>query len=181
MKEALLIIDLQNDYFTNGAMPLVGAELACENSKLLIEEFRQKQAPIIYIQHIATRPDATFFLRNTDGVEIHNMISPLENEKIVIKHFPNSFRDTDLLEYLQVNNITDLVICGMMTHMCVDATTRAAKDFGFIVSVIGDACATKDLDYRGKTVKSTEVQNSFLSALSYFYSTVQTTKEYLNQ
>ena len=181
MKKALIIIDIQNDYFDNGTMPLVGSDGACENAKLLLDNFRAATLPVIYIQHVATRPDATFFLPNTEGVEIHNTIKPLKGEKIVIKHYPNSFRETDLLEYLKVTQITDLVICGMMTHMCVDATTRAAKDFGFSISVAGDACATKDLEYNGKIVKATEVQNSFLSALNYFYSTVQTTKEYLNQ
>ena len=181
MKKALIIIDIQNDYFDNGTMPLVGSDGACENAKLLLDNFRAATLPVIYIQHVATRPDSTFFLPNTEGGEIHNTIKPLKGEKIVIKHYPNSFRETDLMEYLKVTQITDLVICGMMTHMCVDATTRAAKDFGFSISVVGDACATKDLEYNGKIVKATEVQNSFLSALNYFYSTVQTTKEYLNQ
>lgn len=180
MKKALIIIDIQNDYFDNGTMPLVGSDVACENAKLLLDNFRAEGLSVIFIQHIATRPDASFFLPNTEGVKIHKKISPLKGEKIIIKHYPNSFRETDLMEYLNKTQITDLVICGMMTHMCVDATTRAAKDFGFNISVIGDACATKNLEYYGKTVEATEVQNSFLSALNYFYSTVQTTGEYLN-
>jgi len=84
-----------------------------------------------------------------------------------------------LLDYLKSNNITDLVICGMMTHLCVDATTRAAKDFGFTCVVIGDACATKDLEIHGEMVAAGEVQKSFLAALNYFYSTVKNTQEYL--
>jgi len=72
-----------------------------------------------------------------------------------------------------------LVICGMMTHMCIDATTRAAKDFGFECTVIGDACATKDLEIDGRHIMATDVHASFLAALSYFYSTVKTTKDYL--
>ncbi len=181
MKKALIIIDVQNDYFDNGAMPLVGSDVACNNVKLLVDNFRAASLPVIYIQHVATRPDATFFLPNTEGVKIHATISPLKSEKVVIKHYPNSFKETDLMEYLNQMQITDLVICGMMTHMCVDATTRAAKDFGFSISVIGDACATRDLEYKGNVVKATEVQNSFLSALNYFYSVVQNTKEYINQ
>jgi len=181
MKKALIIIDIQNDYFDNGKMPLVGSEEACGNAKLLLDKFREKGLPVIFIQHIATRPDATFFLPNTEGAEIHKKISPVLGEKIIVKHYPNSFRETDLMEHLKETQITDLVICGMMTHMCVEATTRAAKDFGFSISVVGDACATKDLEYNGKVVKATEVQLSFLAALNYFYSTVQTTKELLNQ
>lgn len=180
MKKALIIIDIQNDYFDNGRMPLVGSDEACQNAKLLLNKFRDEELSVIFIQHIATRPDASFFLPNTEGVEIHERISPLKDEKIIIKHYPNSFRETDLMEYLEKKQITDLVICGMMTHMCVDATTRAAKDFGFNITVIGDACATKNLEHHGKTVEAIDAQNSFLSALNYFYSTVQTTAEYLN-
>ncbi len=181
MTKALVIIDVQNDYFDNGTMPLVGSIKACENTKLLLDKFRADTLPVIFIKHIATRPDATFFLPNTEGAEIHKTIAPLKNEKVVVKHYPNSFRETDLLDYLKEKQITDLVICGMMTHMCVDATTRAAKDLGYNISVIGDACATKDLEYNGEVAKANDVQNSFLSALNYFYSTVQTTREYLTK
>jgi nicotinamidase-related amidase len=65
--------------------------------------------------------------------------------------------------------------------MCVDATTRAAKDLGFACVVIGDACATKDLEIQGKKVTAIEVQKSFLAALNYFYSTVRDTQEYLDE
>ena len=181
MKKALIIVDVQNDYFDNGTMTLVGSDKACENVKLLLDKFRAETLPVIFIQHIATQADATFFLPNSEGAGIHKAISPLKSEKIVVKYYPNSFKETDLKEYLEAAQITDLVICGMMTHMCIDATTRAAKDFDFNISVIGDACATKDLEYNGKIVEANKVQNSFLSALNYFYSTVQTTEEYLNQ
>lgn len=181
MKKALIIIDVQNDYFAEGTMTLIGTDNACINIEQVLAKFRNDKSPIIFIQHIATRSDATFFLPGTKGAEIHKRISPLKNEKVIVKHYPNSFRETDLMDYLNKNQVSDLVICGMMTHMCVDATTRTAKDLGFNISLIGDACATKDLEYKGKICKAIDVQNSFLSALNYFYSRVQTTEEYLNQ
>lgn len=179
MKTALLIIDVQNDYFAGGTMTLEGAEAASENARLILDKFRADSLPVIHIQHIATRPTATFFLPNTEGAEIHKNVKPLTKEKVIVKHYPNSFRETDLLDYLKNQNVTDLVICGMMTHMCVDATTRAAKDLGFTCTVIGDACATRELEINGQSVKASEVQNSFLAALNYFYSNVETSKEYL--
>jgi len=179
MKTALLLIDIQNDYFENGTMTLVGSRKACDNAKLLLNRFREQHLPIIHIQHIATKPSATFFLPNTLGAEIHEKVKPMETEKRIVKHYPNSFRETDLLDYLQRNEISDLVICGMMTHMCVDATTRAAKDFGFNCTLIADACATKNLEVLGQTVKAEEVQKSFLAALNYFYSTLMVAEEYL--
>lgn len=181
MNTALLIIDIQNDYFQGGKAELVNPDKASGNARLLLEYFRKKNLPVVHIQHIADRPDATFFIPGTKGAEIHNDVKPKDTEQIIIKHYPNSFRETNLLEYLKSNNITELVICGMQTHMCVDATTRAAKDFGFNCIVIGDACATKDLEINNIKVKEADVQTSFLSALNYFYSTVMTTEQYLNK
>ena len=177
---ALLIIDIQNDYFPNGTMPLTGSETAGENARLILERFRKDQLPVVHIQHIAINPAATFFKFNTDGAEINKCVMPANGETIIIKHYPNSFRETELLDHLKSKNITNLVICGMMTHMCVDATTRAAKDYGFNCTVIADACATKDLEIGGLSVVASEVQKSFLAALNYFYSTVITTQQFLN-
>jgi len=179
--KALLVIDIQNDYFEGGAMPLVGSSQAAEKTKLIIEDFRKKQLPVIYIQHIAARPEAGFFLPDTQGAKIYEGIKPQLKEKIIVKHFPNSFIQTSLDEYLKSMEITELVITGMMTHMCVDATTRAAKDLGYNCTVIGDACATRDLEIFGQKVKASEVQKSFLAALDYFYSEVMTAEEYLKK
>jgi nicotinamidase-related amidase len=181
MKTALLLIDIQNDYFENGTMPLDGSDKASENARFILDDFRTKELPVVHIQHIATRPTATFFLPDTFGVKIHENVMPLISEKIIEKHYPNSFRETGLLEHLNSMSITELVICGMMTHMCVDATTRAAKDFGFNCTLISDACATRNQEIQSQTVKASEVQKSFLAALNYFYSTVKTAKEYLEE
>ena len=179
MKAALILIDVQNDYFENGKMELFKPVEASLKAKKVLQQFRAEDWPVIHVQHMSTREDATFFIPKTNGVEIHENVSPLEKEKVVVKHFPNSFRETDLLKALQEQNIKRLVICGMMTHMCVDATTRAAKDFGFDCIIIGDACATKNLEINGETVDAAEVQKSFLAALNYFYSRVMNAEEYL--
>ena len=181
MKTALILIDIQNDYFKGGKMELNEPEEASEKAKLILESFRKKKNPVIHIQHLSTRPNSTFFIPNTFGAEIHKSVEPIKNEKIITKNYPNSFRETELLEYLKSIGIEKLVISGMMTHMCVDATTRAAKDFGFECIVIGDACATKDLEINNETVKAKEVQKSFLGALNYYYSTVLTTKQFLTE
>ncbi len=181
MKTALIIIDIQNDYFDKGNMPLVDSLKACENSRLILNWFRGNNLPVIHVQHIATRPESSFFLPNTMGVEIHENVNPLENEKVILKNYPNSFWETELLNYLKSKNIIDLVVCGMMTHMCVDATVRAAKDLGFNITLIGDACATRDLEINQQTVKAKDVQNSFLAALDYFYATIQSAQQYLNE
>src|ERR1035437_247176 len=117
MNKALIIVDIQNDYFDKGTMTLVGSEQASENARLILDRFRAEGLPVIHIQHIAKSPAATFFLPNTVGAEIHKNVKPLLQEKVIVKHYPNSFRETELLDYLKSNNIRNLVICGMMTHM----------------------------------------------------------------
>ncbi len=181
MKEALIIIDIQNDYFDGGANPLAGSLEASLRARTLLEVFRVRELPVVHIRHLSTRSGSTFFIPGTHGAQIHENVAPVAGEKVIEKHFPNSFRETDLLDYLRAEEISDLVICGMMTHMCVDATVRAAKDFGFSCMVVGDACATKDLEIGGRTVSAADVQTAFLAALNYFYATVSDTEEYLKR
>lgn len=176
MSKALIIIDIQNDYFENGAMELVGSLQASENAKLVLSKFRNENLPVVHVQHLSVAPGSTFFLPETEGQKIHQNVRPIAGEKVITKYYPNSFRETELLDYLHSKNITELVVVGMMTHMCVDATVRAAKDFGFECTVVGDACASRDLEINEKSVKAEDVHNAFLSALSFFYADVKNTK-----
>ena len=178
-QKALILIDLQNDYFEGGLYPLVGSLDAVLKAQKLIHNFRLNSLPVIYIRHISSRQDATFFLPDTIGAEIHSSVAPIKNEDIIIKHSPNSFYQTELNNLLQSKNITDVVICGMMTHMCVDATVRAAKDLGYKCTIIQDACATKALEFQDFKVEAEKVQAVFLAALTPFYATVKSTDEYI--
>ena len=118
MKPILLIIDIQNDYFEGGKMELVNMNKATENAEKLLSYFRKNDLPIVFIQHLAIKPNASFFIPNTWGAEIHDSIYPLLNETVITKNFPNSFRGTNLHQHLQALNSTDLVICGAMSHKC---------------------------------------------------------------
>lgn len=178
--KALVIIDIQNDYFEGGTKTLVNSEEASKNAKDILEYFRKQNLPIIHIQHLANREGATFFIPNTFGAEIHKNVFPQEGEKIIIKHFPNSFRETELQKHLQSEKITELVICGMMTSMCIDATTRAAKDLGYNCTVLSDACASPNLEINGETVAAKDVQNAFLAGLAYFYANIISVKDYIS-
>ena len=177
MNDCLILVDLQNDYFPGGLMELAGIQAAAVNARILLNEFRKSKSPIIYIQHISTRSGATFFLPETDGAKINKMVAPQGNEIVVVKNYPNSFRNTSLSEILKNKEVNDLVICGAMSHMCIDATTRAAFDFGFNCVVAEDACATKDLNFKNKIVRASEVHASFMAALSNSYAKVIPTKE----
>ncbi|MCC6212715.1 MAG: cysteine hydrolase [Burkholderiales bacterium] len=172
MNAALLIIDIQNDYFPGGAMALHEPEAAAANAAKLIAAFRQKGRPVIHMQHVSTRPGATFFLPNTPGVEIHASVRPLPGETVTQKHFPNCFRETGLLEHLRGAGIDSLAIAGMMTHMCVDTTTRAAADLGFACSLAHDACATRELAFGGVKVPAEQVQVSYMAGLNGLFAKV---------
>ncbi len=172
MKQALILVDIQNDYFPGGKMELSGMEDAAQKAQLLLQKFRDERSPIFYVQHISKRPGATFFQPGTRGVEIHECLAPETGEKIITKHFPNSFRDTPLLAYLKERAIEEVVICGAMSHMCIDATTRAAFDFGFRCVVVQDACATRDVQFRGENVSAAKVHAAFMAALAAPYAQV---------
>lgn len=177
MKNGLILVDLQNDYCTGGNMELVEIEKAAVNAQRLLNKFRKENLPIVHIQHISTRPGATFFVPGTNGAEINEMVAPSESEEVVVKNYPNSFRGTSLLEILKGHEISDVVICGAMSHMCIDATTRAAFDLGFNCVVAEDACATKDLIFKERTIKASDVHASFMSALSVPYAKIELAEE----
>ena len=172
MKIGLILIDIQKDYFPGGRMELVGMNDASRNARELLRFFREKKWPIFHIQHIAVRDGATFFLPNSVGMEIHENVKPLLGETIIQKHHPNSFLNTKLHEELLKAGIESVVICGAMSHMCIDATTRAAADLGFQCIVVHDACATKDLIFGDKAVSAEMVHSAFMAALQPVYAKV---------
>jgi nicotinamidase-related amidase len=177
MAQALLIVDIQNDYFPGGAMELAGSREAGLQAEVLLQAFRQAGRPIVHIQHLAARPGATFFLPGTSGAEIHVSAAPLPGESVFQKHFPNSFRETPLLEHLRGQGITELVIAGMMTHMCIDTTVRAAFDLGFSCQLAQDACATRNLARNGVVVPAAQVQTAFLAAIDGTFAKVRSVDE----
>ena len=181
MSNALVLIDIQKDYFPGGSMELVHTENAAQTAKSLLTAFRENDKTIVHIRHVSTGEDATFFLPETKGAEIHESVYPLDGEKLITKNFPNSFRNTDLEAYLHANGVKEIVFCGMMSHMCIDATVRAAFDKGFTCIVAEDACATRNLSFGGIDVPSSHVHASFMAALSAVYATVTTSKRIIEE
>lgn len=166
-KTALLLIDIQYFYFEGGSSALENPVPASLNAAKLLSHFREKGDLVVHVKH-GDGPQS----------EIHENVKPLTVEKIFVKHEVNSFLNTGLLEYLKANNIENLVLCGMQTHMCLEAATRAAADFGFTCTVIGDACATKDLVFGDKVIKAEDVHYSTLATFKP-YAKVLNTDDYL--
>ena len=165
MKTALLVIDIQKHYFPGGKMELVNPLEAAQKAYMLLQCFREHGQKTVHIQHIALKPDATFFISGDRGTDIHDSAAHFEGEPLVQKHYPNSFRETNLLDLLKGWGIERVIITGMMSHMCVDATARAAADFGFQVIVAEDACATRDLKFGETTTPAEHVHKAFMAAL----------------
>jgi nicotinamidase-related amidase len=165
MKTALLVIDIQKDYFPGGKYPLVNPLEAAQKAYMILQCFRESGNHHVHIQHISLEPDATFFISGDRGTDIHDSAAHFEGEPIVYKHEPNAFLNTNLLELLKGWEIERVVITGMMTHMCVDATARAASDLGFQIIIAEDACATRDLKYGDTTIPAEQVHKAFLAAL----------------
>lgn len=164
---ALLIIDVQEFYFPGGNMALTNPEDAAANTFKLITQFREAGNEIIYIKHLYE-----------PGGDLYPLIKPLGSEIIFTKKEVNSFIGTGLQDYLIERNIGTLVICGMQTHMCVEAATRAAVDLGYQCTLVHDACATRDLVFEGKTVSAEDVHLATLATLK-SYAKVVSTEEYL--
>jgi len=172
-KPVLLIIDIQNFYFEGGMIPLVGSVEASLKAKAVLEAFREKKLPIIHVRHMPAKDPET----KDPQYEIHSNVAPQSEEAVVIKHFANAFRETDLQSRLQTLGIKTIVICGMQTHMCVEATTRHATDLGYTLVVIEDACATRDLTFKGSSVPAASIQTGVMAALNGTYAKVITAAE----
>ena len=177
MKTALIIVDIQRDYFPGGKMEVVGAMGAGEAAGRLLGAFREKGLPVVHVQHLSTREGATFFLPGTEGVLFHPLAAPLPGEPVITKHYPNSFRETRLRGALEETGADELVICGMMSHMCIDATVRAAVDLDYRCIVASDACATRNLEFEGVVVPSGHVHAAFMAALGSVYARIMKSAE----
>lgn len=164
MLPVLVIIDIQRDYFPGGRHPLVGPDAAADAAARVLAWHRGRNAPVIHVRHES--PVGGGFLEvGTGGAEIDARVAPTADEPVIVKHAPNSFVGTDLQERLRDFGGRPLLVVGMMTSMCVDATVRAAIDLGYDVTVVGDACAAPDLAHGGVEVDGRAVHAAFLAAL----------------
>jgi nicotinamidase-related amidase len=177
MARTLLIIDIQRDYFPGGAYPLVDPEAAAINAAQLLAAFRDAGEPVIHMQHVWDAPDAPFMRAGTPGMEIHELVAPVDGEPVLQKTEPNSFLGTDLEDELRRNAPDELVVAGMMSSMCVDATVRAAAEKGFAVVVAHDACAAPELQFDGREIAGRDVHGAFMAALGDGYAQLRATAE----
>jgi nicotinamidase-related amidase len=142
VKKALLVIDLQNDYFPEGKFPLWNTDVVLENIERAIARANAQGIPVIHIQHVA-KGVAPFFNEGTPGADIHpRILTATPNAPVVVKEFADSFEKTNLEETLAKIGVTDLLVCGMMTQNCVTHTAISKAAEKYNVTVVVDCCTT---------------------------------------
>lgn len=165
MNTALVLVDIQNDYFKGGRNELFNTDQAATHAQEALSLFREKGLPVVHIQCILLENNATFFLPDTEGIEIHERVKPQAGEKVIVKHTPDSFFQTELQSYLESINVTRLVIGGMMSHICIDSTVRTAHRLGYEVILLGEACTTRDLVWKDNVIPAKTVHDTFMASL----------------
>jgi nicotinamidase-related amidase len=145
MNKALLLIDLQNDYFPGGKFPLWNTAAVLTNIEQAIKAARTKGIPVIHIQHIAKTGIAPFFNQGTAGAKIHpRLLAAAPDAPIVVKEYADSFVGTKLEEMLSGLGVDELLVCGMMTQNCVTHTAISKSAEKYKVSILPDCCTTVD-------------------------------------
>lgn len=179
-KTALIIVDMQNDYFPGGKWILEGVETAAINAARVLADFRERGLPVIHVRHEFPSSDAPFFVPGSEGANIHQSLQPADGEFQILKNEVNSFKGTELQALLQREDITRLVITGAMSHICIDAITRAASDLGYSNTLVHDACATLSVEFNGVHVPAPQVHAAFMAALAFAYAEVVSTDTFLS-
>jgi nicotinamidase-related amidase len=166
-RRALLVIDVQNDYFPGGAWALPGAERALPNILRLIEGAREREEPVVFIRHVAPE-GSPVFARGSRGGALHEGLGARPADPAFEKAHPSAFQDTGLADWLDEAGIGALDLCGFMTQMCCDTTAREAYARGFKVRLFSDACAARDLVVEGETIPHQVVHGTHLATLARF-------------
>ena len=178
MARGLLVIDIQRDYFPGGAFPLVAPEAAAAAARTVLDAFRAAGDAVVHLRHVWDDPEATFMRPGTPGIQIHPTLPPLDSEPVLDKTEPNGFLGTSLGE--QLRGVDAIVVAGMMSSMCVDATVRAGADLGFTMTVVHDACAAPNLSFGGREIDGASVHAAFMAALADGYASVVSADEVLD-
>lgn len=178
-KRALVLIDIQNDYFEGGKWPLHGMEAAADNAARVLAAARKAGDKVVHVRHEFQSDDAPFFTPASEGARIHASVQPRGDEAVVLKHQVNAFLDTELKVLLDEAGIEQVTLVGAMSHMCIDAAARASSDFGYTTTVVHDACATRDQEFDGQSIAATQVHAAYMAALAFAYASVVSTTQYL--
>jgi nicotinamidase-related amidase len=178
MKEALLVIDVQNEYFT-GKMPVTYPHGSFINILQAMDAAHAAKVAVIVIQHASPAPDAPTFCRGTEGWELHPDVKKRPRDALIEKPLPGSFTRTNLGAWLREHGITSLTIAGYMTQMCCDTTARQAFHEGYDVKFLSDATGTLTITNKAGTIQDSELHRAILVTQQMRFSQVMTTAEWI--
>jgi len=180
-KRALLVIDVQNEYFAGGALPIIYPQNSTANILHAIKAAEAANIPIVMVQHTVTAKGARAFAKNTHGWELHESVKSAKVAHYIEKTMPSSFVGTDLEGWLHANNIGTVVISGYMTQHCCDTTARYAHHLGFGVEFLSDATGTLDFENKAGKVTAEELHRATLVEQAFRFSEVMSTKEWIDK
>ena len=166
-KRALIVIDVQKEYFPGGNWALPASGQALPNIQKLVSLARERGEPVVYVRHFLPA-GAPVFADGTPGCELHDDLDVRPDDSVIKKAHPSAFMGTNLQELLQQAGVESVDICGFMTQMCCDTTTREAFARGYKVRFFSDATAAKDLDANGETIPHDIVHKTELVVLKSF-------------
>lgn len=179
MNKALLVIDVQNEYFS-GKLPVTYPKDSFKNILKVIDSANKNKIPVIIIQHSKLEEDAATFKKGNHEHDIHEEVLKRDYDIIIEKNLPGSFTGTELESWLKKNKIETVTICGYMTQMCCDTTARQAMHRDYNVEFLSDATGTLDISNSAGKINAEELHKAILITQAMIFSKVMSTEEWIN-
>ncbi len=173
MKRALLVIDVQNEYFT-GKLPVTHPADSLENVFQAMDAAQRRGVPVAVIQHAAKAAQSPVFQKGSPGWELHAEISRRPRSVLIEKNWPDAFTETQLQSWLKNNGIDTVTVSGYMTQMCCDTTARRAFHLGYAVEFLADATGTLAFSNEAGTVTAEELHRAILVTQTRFSKVMKT-------
>lgn len=180
MRDALLVIDVQNEYFT-GNLPVSYPAGSLDRILAAMDHARQNNVPVVVIRHTSLAPEATTFRKGTHGWKLHDEIRQRHADLILEKNLPGSFTGTPLEIWLRERSIGRVTIAGYMTQMCCDTTARQAFHRNFAVVFLSDATGTLDITNNAGSISAADLHRATLITQQQRFSCVMTTDEWIRE
>lgn len=179
MSRALLVIDAQMEYFS-GALPVNHPAASLERILEAMDATTAHGVPVAVIQHRAASPQAPLFAPGGPGWELHPEVAARRRNVLISKELPGSFTNTELGSWLERVGADTVAVCGYMTHMCCDTTSRQAFHRGYAVEFLSDATGTLDLANQAGRVSAQELHRAVLVTQAARFARVLTTRQWIN-
>ena len=144
-EKALIVIDVQNDYFPGGKLPLWNAEETLGHIVNAISDAGKQGIDVILVQHVADRSKgAGFFIPGTTGADIHpDILKAAPDAPVVVKHRADAFNGTNLNAILDKSGIEEILICGMQTQNCVGLSAISKNATPYKPAILSDCCTSE--------------------------------------